>query len=161
MKHKTKFPAQSLIEFALVLPFLFVLIMGLFDLGRAVFYYAVLNTAVREGTRYAIVQPYCDYKSNPGDCSGSELDSYPLNCDDALSTANINICDTVRGKLFSIGDLSPSTITIDHVDAGGDDPMVSIEIDLLFHPTTPGIAMLGDLPLSVHSQMLLTPVAIP
>ena len=49
-------PGQSLIEFVLLLPLLFLLVMGLFDIGRAVFYYATLNTAVREGTRFAIVQ---------------------------------------------------------------------------------------------------------
>jgi hypothetical protein len=161
MMFNRKIRAQSLVEFALILPFLFLLIMGLFDLGRGIFYYSVLNTAVREGTRFAIVQPHCDYKSDPGNCSGSEVDTYPLDCNDASSTANINICNEVRGKLFSIGDLSPSTITIDHLNVDGDDPMISIDITLLFHPTTPGIAMLGDLQLHTHSQMLMTPAAIP
>lgn len=161
MMSNRKFKAQTLVEFALILPFLFLIIMGLFDLGRAIFYYSVLNTAVREGTRFAIVQSNCDYKSDPGNCSGSYLDTYPLDCNDAASTANINICNEITGKLFGIGDLSPSTITIDHIDFDADDPMVSIEIELLFHPTTPGVAMLGNLPLRVHSQMLLTPAAMP
>lgn len=161
MTVKRKYTAQSLVEFALMLPFLFLLIMGLFDLGRGIFYFSVLNTAVREGTRFAIVQSSCDYKSSPGDCSGSELDTYPLDCNDAASSANIAVCDEIRGKLFNINDLASSTITIDHVNVGGDDPMISIEIELLFHPTTPGVALLGDLPLRAHSQMLMTPAAIP
>ena len=92
---------QSLLEFALLLPILLMVIMGLFDIGRAVFYYSTLNTAVREGTRFAVVQSYCDYLSNPGDCSGANLDSYPLNCDNANSIANINIFQTI---IIEVGD---------------------------------------------------------
>lgn len=47
--------AQSLVEFALVLPILLLLITGLFDLGRAVWQGNTLAYAAREGTRYAIV----------------------------------------------------------------------------------------------------------
>lgn len=46
---------QSLVEFALVLPVLVILLVGVFDLGRAVMLSETLNAAVREGTRYAIV----------------------------------------------------------------------------------------------------------
>ena len=77
MKLSKKLPGQSFIEFALVLPIFLLLIMGLFDIGRAIFYYAILNTAVREGTRFAIVQPNCSYKSNPSACSGSSARLIP------------------------------------------------------------------------------------
>ena len=46
---------QSLIEFALVLPVLVILLVGVFDLGRAVMLSETLNNAVREGARHAIV----------------------------------------------------------------------------------------------------------
>jgi Flp pilus assembly protein TadG len=47
--------AQALVETALVLPLLLLLIVGLFDLGRAVWLSNTLSTAVREGTRYGVV----------------------------------------------------------------------------------------------------------
>jgi len=47
--------AQALVETALVLPLLLMLIVGLFDVGRAVWLSNTLATAVREGTRYGIV----------------------------------------------------------------------------------------------------------
>jgi len=152
---------QSLLEFALLLPLLILLIMGLFDLGRAVFYYSVLNTAVREGTRYAIVQSDCDYRVNTGSCDGGYLEAYPLNCDDAVSIGNRNICDEVRTKMFNIAELSSSVITIDHITTVGGDPVISIDIVFLFEPITPGVAMISNLNLNVHSQMLRTAVAIP
>jgi Flp pilus assembly protein TadG len=46
---------QSLIEFALVLPVLVIVLVGVFDLGRAVMLSETLNNAVREGARHAIV----------------------------------------------------------------------------------------------------------
>jgi hypothetical protein len=55
MKAKKYFRGQTLIEFALVLPIALLLILGFFDLGRAVFYYSSLTNAVREAARYAIV----------------------------------------------------------------------------------------------------------
>ncbi len=58
---------QALVEFALVLPVLLLLIVGLFEVARAVQQENTLAFAAREGTRYAIVHgssssaplPYC------------------------------------------------------------------------------------------------------
>ena len=46
---------QALVEFALVLPIVLLLMMGVFDFGRAVFAYNSLSNAAREGARVAIV----------------------------------------------------------------------------------------------------------
>ncbi|OLC52954.1 MAG: hypothetical protein AUH85_15255 [Chloroflexi bacterium 13_1_40CM_4_68_4] len=47
--------AQGIVEFALVLPVIFLLIFGIIDLARAVWEENTLAYAAREGTRYAIV----------------------------------------------------------------------------------------------------------
>jgi TadE-like protein len=49
---------QGLIEFALVIPIFLLLMVSLFDLGRAVFAYNTLTNAAREGARMAIVNQY-------------------------------------------------------------------------------------------------------
>jgi len=46
--------SQALIEFALVSPVLLLLLFGVIDLGRAIFYYDTVNHAAREGARVAI-----------------------------------------------------------------------------------------------------------
>ena len=46
---------QALPEFAIVAPMFFMLLFGIIEVGRFVFYYEVLNNATREGARYAIV----------------------------------------------------------------------------------------------------------
>lgn len=46
---------QALVEFAFVAPLFFLLLLGIIEAGRFIFYYEVLNNATREGARYAIV----------------------------------------------------------------------------------------------------------
>jgi hypothetical protein len=54
---------QALAEFALVAPIFFLILLGIIEGGRFMFYYEVLNHATREGARFAIVNggnsPYC------------------------------------------------------------------------------------------------------
>lgn len=49
---------QALVEFSLVIPIFLVLMVGVFDLGRAVFAYNTLTNAAREGARLAIVNQH-------------------------------------------------------------------------------------------------------
>lgn len=52
---------QSLVEFSLLLPVLIVILLGLLDLGRAVYAYNAVSEAARNGARVAIVnQTYAD-----------------------------------------------------------------------------------------------------
>ena len=46
---------QSLVEFALVAPVFFLVLLAIIEAGRFMFYYETLNNATREGARYAIV----------------------------------------------------------------------------------------------------------
>jgi Flp pilus assembly protein TadG len=51
---RTSQRSQALIEFALISPVLLLLLFGIVDIGRAVFYYDTLNHAAREGARTAV-----------------------------------------------------------------------------------------------------------
>jgi hypothetical protein len=44
-----------MVEFALVAPVFFLLLLGVIEAGRFILYYETLNNATREGARYAIV----------------------------------------------------------------------------------------------------------
>jgi Flp pilus assembly protein TadG len=46
---------QAMVEFALVAPMFFLLLFGIIEAGRFIFYYETLSHATREGARYAIV----------------------------------------------------------------------------------------------------------
>ena len=165
MKPIRKNSGQTLVEFALILPLFLFLVMALFEIGRAVFYFAVLNNAVREGTRFAIVQLDCDYYSNPATCSGSYTgNKTTATCGTASSAANAAICNEIQNKLFTIGELSNSVITIQHFDNGAAENTeyyVKIDIIFQFEPITPGLNLIGAFPLNVSSQMLKVPLAKP
>jgi hypothetical protein len=59
MMKNNKQSGQSLLEFAITLPLLLLLIMGVFDLGRGIYYYSAVHNAAREGARYGAVN-HCD-----------------------------------------------------------------------------------------------------
>ena len=161
MKAVKKTSGQSLVEFAPVLFILMLLVMGLFEIGRAVLYFSVLNNAVREGTRLAIVQPADDYLVDgvkPGHpitttCPEVILEEPPPKGNDA-------ICRHVRGMLFNLGELQNNTITIQHFDID-EEYYVRIEITFNFAPITPGLDLIGSFPINVDSQMLKTPLSRP
>ena len=46
---------QTLVEFALILPIFLLLLVGIFDFGRAIYAYNTVSNAAREGGRLAIV----------------------------------------------------------------------------------------------------------
>lgn len=46
---------QALVEFALIVPLFILIVVGLFDAGRAVFNYSTVSNAAREAARVAIV----------------------------------------------------------------------------------------------------------
>ena len=49
---------QELVEFAMTLPILALLVFGIFDLGRVVYFYSAMQNSAREGARYGIVNPW-------------------------------------------------------------------------------------------------------
>jgi len=51
---------NAVIEFALTLPILLLVVFGITELGRMIMTTNVLNTASREGARYAAVRPASD-----------------------------------------------------------------------------------------------------
>ncbi len=53
---------QSLVELAMGLMVLLILVMGIIDLGRVLFYYTTLRDAAQEGAVYGAI--------NPQDCAG-------------------------------------------------------------------------------------------
>ena len=55
---------QTMVEFALALPLLILLLVGVFDFGRAIFAYNTINNAAREAARLAIVdQTFADIRA--------------------------------------------------------------------------------------------------
>jgi Flp pilus assembly protein TadG len=94
---------QSIIEFALVLPILLLVVFGITEFGRAIMVTNVLNSASREGARFAAVR------------SNSDSLSVKARVEEVLDAANI---DSVA-------------ITIEY--SSGTDPTVRVTLTKDFH----------------------------
>lgn len=115
---------QGLVEFALVLPLLILIMVGLFDLGRAVHSYNAIANAARSGNRVAIVdQDVAVIKAAAID----EATAVPL------TEADVTVVFECQDQ---IGCLATVTVVYDYV------------------PATPLIeALVGDISLSGSSEM--------
>lgn len=60
MRPSTDERGQSLVEFALIIPIVLLLMVGLFDLGRVVFINNSLSDGARHGARHATTDPRAD-----------------------------------------------------------------------------------------------------
>lgn len=92
---------QAIAEFALVAPIFLILLFGIIEGGRFVFFYEVLNGATREGARYAII-----HGSNAADgCPSGPMPGGAPSCD----PAGDNVRRAIREAAFdlaSTGDFS-------------------------------------------------------
>jgi len=91
--------AQALVEFALVVPWFFLLLFGIIEAGRFIFYYETLSGATREGARYAIVNG-----ANTLGCPSGP----PAPGSSACDTAGDNVRARVRQAAIGV----PNAITV-------------------------------------------------
>ena len=122
--------AQAALEFALVMPILMLIILGVLDTGRAVVAAASLNNAAAEGARYVAMHAY------DGSCSS-------LNCQSEAETivgnAAVGVMTADIGIIVSV---APSNI-------------VTVGLSYPFHSITPVISStLGIITLTANSTML-------
>ncbi len=93
-------PGQAVVEFALVAPWFFLLLFGIIEAGRFVFYYEVLNNATREGARYAIVNG-----ANTIGCSSGPAAPGTTSCD----PTGANVVAAVRTAAIA---MSPGAVSV-------------------------------------------------
>jgi Flp pilus assembly protein TadG len=89
---------QALAEFALVVPIFLLVLFGIIDFGRYVYYVQVLNNAAREGARYAIV-----HGSSSLDPSGP-----PESGTSSADPSGTNVVAVVRN--FAVGVIGDVTV---------------------------------------------------
>jgi Flp pilus assembly protein TadG len=94
--------AAALIEFAVALPLLVVLVVGIFDFGGAFNLKQKLNNAVREGARFASTQPTNDLALP----QPPSVNAVRVLVDSYLQTAGINDCGLSSATWATGGGLS-------------------------------------------------------
>lgn len=104
--------AQTLLEFALLLPLLLMFAFFILDFGRAVYYYSALYNGAREGARFGTtaIQIYEYSPTNPFDGSAdqaqiavvSKKHIYGINPADVTVSSKINTESTTQAVRFYI-----------------------------------------------------------
>lgn len=100
---------QALVETALVLPILLIMIIGLFDVGRAVFAYNTATNAAREAARLAIVnQDGTRIQQRAADLAfNTPMDSFNVAFykpgANTMSTSNADKCLGTQASPITIG----------------------------------------------------------
>lgn len=112
---------QALVEFAVVVPVFVLLLLGITDLGRAVYAYHTLNNAAREGARQAIVD---QYEAHIKDVAATQAVGVGATAADvyvdyrAPSTPEVeNSCDANVGADAVVGCIAVVRVTYDYTAA--------------------------------------------
>jgi len=135
--------AQALVETALVLPVLLLLIVGLFDVGRALWLSNTLATAVREGSRYGVV-----HGALSGAPTGPGSASYTPPNSDTLITAKVR--DYANGV--------PSSLTVQSTWPDGNanrGSRIVVSASFPFIPILSSVFLGGGLGITLQSSSSL------
>ena len=143
--HRQRRRGQAMVEFALVAPLFFLLLFGIIEAGRFVFYHEILANATREGARYAIV-------------NGANVD--PIGCPSGPPAPNSVACDTtganvvakVRSSAFGVG--NNATVTPTWSPDNGRGSTVTVVASFTYRPLVP-IVPLPPITVSAESSLVI------
>jgi Flp pilus assembly protein TadG len=121
---------QALAEFALIAPIFFLLLFGIIEAGRFIFYYELLNNATRDGARYAIV--HGDSSSDPATASDVE--------------------DVVLASAIAIADDGSLGVNVTWVPSNRRGDEVTVEADYAYKPIFP---LLPEITVAAESTLVI------
>jgi Flp pilus assembly protein TadG len=107
-RYSTRDVGQSLVEFALILPIFLLVLLGLIDMGRAVYTNNTLSQAAREATRLAAAQASWVGKTT-GDDATCNAAAGPV-CPADVATLKTNVDAAANRMAVGLGVLPGSQI---------------------------------------------------
>lgn len=111
---------QALVETALIIPLLLLLVMGIFEFGRAMYIKNTLNNAARGGVRVAVVTPKYDAMTNPTGLSGNL--NLSDQCGKAFTGANSLVFQFICDSIYNGIPKDEVTVDIEITDL---DPLIA------------------------------------
>jgi Flp pilus assembly protein TadG len=165
-RRRSRERGQGLAEIGLVLPIIVLLLIAVFDMGRAVYAYNTITDAARQGARVAVVN-----QLYPGDADAQCSESMPV--EDSNPTGNptwsARACAAASALALGVGPSQvaisyspPSGVTLDC--PAGPSPsasapfhvgcMVSVTVTYQWAPITPLIGtFIGPITMQATSKM--------
>lgn len=153
-------PGQALVEFALILPLLILVLVGIFDFGRAIYAFNTISNAAREAVRIGIVDQNCNrIGTEARDRSASLNVDWTYDGTLTPSAACQNAADDVHIE-FLQADYSGAGTLNDNCDPGQLSPngprlgcVVQVTVEYQYRAATPIIgSLVGVLTLTGVSQ---------
>ena len=142
-----------MVEFAVITPLLFLLILGTIEAGRFIFYYELVNNAAREGTRYAIVHgsrsacpsgPPPPGETNECDVPGANVKLAVRDASlEMISTGDLFVFEPVWTSRGSLANPSPGDSSTGHNGRG---EYVTVFVDFDYDPIIAQIVNVEVLP---------------
>jgi Flp pilus assembly protein TadG len=128
--------AQTMVEFALVFPFILLITYGLIEVGRMVFIYTTVTSSAREGARYGAAAGTVGGIPQYADCTGIEtavrkmalltqINTISINYDNGPGIGPTYNCATVHAN--------PSLIKLGY--------RVKVSVSTLFSPIIPFVGI--------------------
>ncbi len=151
MKSGRKQPlGQSLVELALTLPIFLLLLIGIFEVGRLVFFYNAIYSASREGARYAAATDPASGTARYNDCSGIRSAAKKAGILANLTDVDIQVTyDTGPGT--GIKATCPVDTVNNDLDLGD---RVVVTVTGTYHPAVP-LLNFGDTPITSTTSRTL------
>lgn len=139
---------QALVEFAIVIPLLLLMVLALFDGGRAVIYYTELTNATRVGARVAMVN-----QSHDASCTGS-IRTYKCAAAEIATSTGLSAA-SIPTAVFTDSDgnlVSPTATTCRSYG----ECAATVTASYSFAPVTPIVSsILGSIDLSASTTMTI------
>jgi Flp pilus assembly protein TadG len=153
-REPTRPRGQALAEFALVIPLLLLLFMGVLDFGRAIYAYNAISNAAREGGRTAIVNqtPTAIRTRAAAQATAVGIDAAATTCDPAVPTDTNCVFVEFRNAALS-SPCAPSS--------GNYGCVAVVTVKHTFTPLTPIIGQIWNkIPMASTTQQQLESICI-
>jgi Flp pilus assembly protein TadG len=133
---------QALVEFSLTVMIFLVLLMGIFDFGRAIFMYNGVAQAAREIARVTSV--------HPGSPLGGSAETA------AVVSTQKNLIPNLKNPTYRCVAIDNTNVPAAKCAAQQDS--VKVTISAVYTPVTPILSFLGDITLSSSSSAKIQPI---
>ena len=156
---------QAMVEFAVVVPLLFLLVLATFEAGRFIFHYELLNNAAREGARFAIVHgaraqcpsgPPPPGETNMCDPAGDNVKAAVRGAAlDLIGTGDLFVFDPVWTSRGDLSKPSPGDASNGHNGRG---EYVTVFVDFEYEPVLEEVLSFDVLPsitISAESSLVV------
>lgn len=144
--------AQGMLEFALVLPILMLLVLGIIEFGRMLFVYASVTSASREGARYGSAVGEVGGTSRYADCAGIRDAARRVGFFAGLQDSDIQIAYDDGTNLVSAN--CPPAVAIDLADR------ISVTVSITYTTMVP-LLPIPDFPIvSTTGRTIIKDVGI-